>query len=789
MTHERLILGTIPKFRRALADAVQDQVLENDGCELQYLFDTDVVIGSLFALDDFQSKMSLSRLRKFIVGVLWYYGAVGKVAMLSPHRYEFDLKIDSRDQKPTTTLASTVKATMALNAQLGKQESQQLKKILRSKEQNPQETLDFYIAAGPIIIPILESVGVDWRNRLAALYKDRWLHLDPQGPSYSDVLHYEHSGIEKTTELILSLRRQQNSANVMRMRSDKELFQNSRTDAAALHTLASLIRNPDDENSPKRLYRFLTSTRSLRTACFESEYLVRHLHAPHGRELTHWQRGTSDSHDYFPFRSPGYFMLRASFPALAHPGITLESDPLYEVEIEELKQLSEDLRELLVSNPTKQILHVSKLSLGGRPLTEVLREFTSIGMVNRIWNRNAKAIMNKSGVTNSDILKEWAGIIDVGQFVSDSYSGDKYWTRIKSDVRNAIRSVEKWSEQVSQFDDHLKAYPVSQADLPLLIPSDFGIDWWLQSDDFDFETTKVMVHDLLSPQSPQSTRQERTEQLVMLINNPNAITAHERLALACMLHEIGADTMANRILQCFTHAHNSPPGSDLSCWLFLKYLSARSSSLTAPDKLMEHCQALARHARAWPEIHKLSAARVLFEYLRALFLDELGVPSSREDLKPILESILKRAIELARSASDGMERKNRTSHYSYWYAAMLYVQLRSKPWSDDADARIVTLKEKIIDCAPKHRAFVELRAEPQIQSIIADMEICKKGEDNEHNWNTREEIMRYSLSQAKETIMMPRLAKWGASYKFLLQQIAALEREISRHVNRDREHP
>lgn len=311
------------QFATVLRMALDDIALEKSGYELVHLWDDDSLYLPIRGALGYESSMPQDPNSR-VAQALFSGGFVGSVSMLAAHRAELvghiarwslDSPKSSHANEQVRRLIASPAAQELMNAarlltNVPTHSETAVHEVIRRFAQLPRESL-----------VVLEAVWGDWRTRLQEFVDVEHLKLDPVGPTVEQAV--QQPLFEQISSAVAGMRDPQRSLSTA-------------VDAASLTSLALLCG--EARNGAKLVPRYFTSSRSLQRTAARHPWL-RHEFQTSG--------GESNGEPRDAWVPPEYYLLRATVPSLARPGIEPTVKDVPSLELEQLKTLSIELETAL----------------------------------------------------------------------------------------------------------------------------------------------------------------------------------------------------------------------------------------------------------------------------------------------------------------------------------------------------------------------------------------------------------------------------------------------------------
>lgn len=360
---ERLSRGQLARFVAALTQALYDRTLEEER-DILYYYDSNVMIDIILGADAPPAVPEVD-LQTRLVWALLSAGYLGKARVLRPHALEVEGALqrhaaEGGGKNPYRKRLREFLQREGVITNIG-----QLDKARSgTRDEKVAKFVDLLLELGPETFIALERAADGaWQQRLVRLH--------------SSILSFseEEDRIQETLEDPLTWRFYSAVADA-RPKVHHPL--NNLRDAVALCQLARRVRQGESD-SRSHLVRFNThsSTLSLIGNSELSNYLT-YSTVLDVRGAQRWRAG-------LVFRTPYYYVLRASFEALSFPDLKRRtSQPAPVLSLAQLELLCERLNDALTENDTKMESLVEEIEVGGRRLAVVLGELERLGFVRSV---------------------------------------------------------------------------------------------------------------------------------------------------------------------------------------------------------------------------------------------------------------------------------------------------------------------------------------------------------------------------------------------------------------------
>jgi hypothetical protein len=516
------IIGRVHRFQNALRQAIHDRELEQQGEELHYFFDADVVLGTAIGLTSFDPNTApdVSDLR-YVVRALLSTGYLPPIRLLSSHLVEFDHAIRRLDApKPQRGFEQELRKALIRRWGIADNDA-----ALRKSMKSANGLYDFLQEHGFGVFVKLElCMGGTWQTRLARMMRAGLFRLRTEGaprlPAQDD------SNLRAFARTLSEIR-------------PRFSLQND-NDAYALTELVSKL----DEGIRARFY---TQTAGVRHAL--SEF------------------ATSSAAIGDPLlvqREEEYFILRCSFPALGFANLTLHGGGTGPIGLHEWRQLCSQLDELLQSLHTAQegdaavhrALHTT--AIGGIGLGDLVEQFYNLGFLDSVFLTWTPERMEEWLPSLSRARTDAANLAAVSQKLRRSL--DELWSTLDHEAAK----LRTWQDVLRRVLDASEARARMLEGRYPSLDLDLGLGRWGIIQQMDPATT-VRLETGIASLLDERRRAAAAADLAASFSQP-ATDLQELATHICLLWFLRLDEL---IILAFANAREIVSAGSLPAWLTL----------------------------------------------------------------------------------------------------------------------------------------------------------------------------------------------------------------------------
>ena len=355
-SEQRSVREDLTWFHINLNNHIEDRELEKSGVKLEFFWDNSQVQRAVLgALDLFNPGFNEQKFenKETLVACLAAQGWLGAMRMLEPHQAEFARALRRKFSRDEAWLTAQQRKAFLDAARLPDGDNR-LSRLgeLGSKER--KKVIARYAGYADRLFKALQAGRGPWRDRLSSMY-------------LSKVLELSEARSAEDYELVFG------SEDFRKLRDELNLQRpfttdNNVADAACLCLLQRQLQ-AYQEGRERILPRFYQTSRTFRLALERTELLEKFSYRDaYGNKTT-------------VLRDSDYFLFRA---ALTVKDERADSS-LANLDLEELRELSERIRYALDPNEPLQLETLDEILVGKQSIQTIINDLSQLWILERIW--------------------------------------------------------------------------------------------------------------------------------------------------------------------------------------------------------------------------------------------------------------------------------------------------------------------------------------------------------------------------------------------------------------------